>query len=250
MLLTVPWPLSVLAGRVDIRKGKPNYTHKPKLTENASLGHMLTRTGVAVTDEIRHGGVIMALTTIPYFLIQIPASFLHGPAEEVAEGEHWWALGAFVVCLVGLVIYMGIQLKFSQEGQDKGKRIAIAKKNLQQGKVSLAGALKANIEDFARIPGTLGEYGSLTQAADAYEKPPPEAADVLKDILWDSFKIYDKDNSGTLEINEIKVFFRDFNENIDDSEIEAFLKKMDSDGDNVINFDEFITLVRIRKINF
>ena len=94
MLLTVPWSLSVFAGRVDILDGnKPNYTKRPKLTEGGPLSNTLLHTGVAVTDEIRHGGVIMAITTIPYFLIQVPASFLHGPAEEVAAGEHWYALG-------------------------------------------------------------------------------------------------------------------------------------------------------------
>jgi hypothetical protein len=94
MLLTVPWGLSVFAGRVDIHDGnRPNYTKRPKLTEDGGWQHTLFHTGVAVTDEIRHGGVIMAITTLPYFLIQVPASFLHGPAEEVAAGEHWWALG-------------------------------------------------------------------------------------------------------------------------------------------------------------
>jgi hypothetical protein len=93
MLLTIPWGLSVFAGRVDLHDGNPNYTKRPKLTYDTGLSETLWHTGVAVTDEIRHGGVIMALTTIPYFLIQIPASFLHGPSQEVAQGEHWYALG-------------------------------------------------------------------------------------------------------------------------------------------------------------
>ena len=102
MLLTVPWALSVFAGRVDIYPGnKPNYTKKPKLSEDQTLSHTLFHTGVAVTDEIRHGGVVMALTTIPYFLIQIPASFMHGPSEEVAKGEHWYALGGKSYFLAG-----------------------------------------------------------------------------------------------------------------------------------------------------
>jgi Ca2+/Na+ antiporter len=245
MLLTVPWSLSVFAGRVDLRKGKPAYTKKPKLTEGKGIVYTLTQTGVAVTKEIRHGGVIMALTTIPYFLIQIPASFLHGPAQEVAQGEHWYALAAFLVCLVGLVMYMRIQLRFSEEGQDKDKRIAICKRALQDGKISLAGALKANIKEVEDAYGSDvsgGEYSSLTQNADQYPKPPKEVADILKDILWDSFKIYDKDGNGNLEASEIKVFFRDFHENIDDSEIDMFLKKTDLDGDNAISFDEFVTL--------
>lgn len=105
MLLTVPWGLSVFAGRVDILDGnKPNYTKRPKLTEDAGWKHTLSHTGVAVTDEIRHGSVIMAITTLPYFLIQVPASFLHGPSEDVAAGEHWWALGG-THTLVSLLVH-------------------------------------------------------------------------------------------------------------------------------------------------
>jgi hypothetical protein len=101
MLLTIPWALSVFAGRVDINNGKPNYRGKNKLSPGKSTSEILSTTGVAVSDEIRHGGIVMALTTIPYFLIQIPALFMHGPAEEVAEGEHWWALGSkFLVWFV------------------------------------------------------------------------------------------------------------------------------------------------------
>mmetsp|Transcript_43007 Transcript_43007/g.104008 ORF Transcript_43007/g.104008 Transcript_43007/m.104008 type:complete len:557 (+) Transcript_43007:128-1798(+) len=248
MLLTVPWSLSVFAGRVDLRKGKPMYTKKPKLTEGLDFKEELTQTGVAVTKEIRHGGVIMALTTIPYFLIQVPASFLHGPAEEVAKGEHWYALAAFLVCLVGLIVYMRIQLKFSDEGQDKDKRVAICKRALQDGKLSLKGALQANIKGMQAntVVGdtTDGEYSSLTQASDhgQYQPPPAEIAEILKEILLDPFKAYDKDGNNQLEKSEIKVFFHDFHENIDDDEIDTFMKKTDADGDNAISFDEFVTL--------
>lgn len=245
MLLTVPWGLSVFAGRVDIKNGKPNYTKKPKLTADMALAETLTTTGVAVTDEIRHGGVIMALTTIPYFLIQIPALFLHGPSEEVADGEHWWSLAAFLVCLVGLIMYMRLQLQFSAEGQDKDLRIAIAKKTLQKGKMSLKGVLKSTIVDFqAKHPASLGgEYSSLNQtSADMFEPPPPAIVDMLKEILHDAFRAYDRDGNGTLEKSEIRVFLRDFHENIDDNEIMELHKKLDTNADDVISFEEFVCL--------
>ncbi|KAL3902278.1 MAG: hypothetical protein SGILL_010878, partial [Bacillariaceae sp.] len=228
MLLTVPWSLSVFAGRVDILDGnKPNYTKRPKLTEGAPL----SKTGVAVTDKIRHGGVIMAITTIPYFLIQVPASFLHGPAEEVAAGEHWYALGAFLVCLVGLFFYMRLQLKFSQQGQDKDKRIAIAKKTLQEGKMSLKGVLKSTIEDYQERTGTTvgdGEYSSLKNT---FPHPPPVIEDILKQILHDTFIAYDNNGNGKLELNEIKVFLKDFHETISDEEIREVKAKVDTDND-------------------
>jgi Ca2+/Na+ antiporter len=247
MLLTVPWGLSVFAGRVDIKDGRPNYTKKPKLTADKGLMATLFGTGVAVTDDVRHGGVIMALTLIPYLMIQIPAMFLKGSAGEVAEGEHWWSLAGFVVCLIGLFMYMRLQLRLSAEGQDKDKRIAIAKKTLQQGKMSLKGVLKSTIQDLntrhrASASGE-GEYASLGQTPSGmFVAPPPEIIDVLKEILHEAFHIYDKDGNGKLEKGEIRVFLRDFHENIDEKEISEMQKHMDTDSDEVISFDEFVCL--------
>lgn len=247
MLLTVPWGLSVYVGRVDIKNGKLNYTKKPKLTTDVGFVKSLSTTGVAVTDEIRHGSFIMALTTIPYFLIQIPALFMHGPTEEVADGEHWWSLAAFLVCLVGLFLYMRLQLRFSAEGQDKDRRIAIAKKTLQKGKMSLKGIVKSTIEDFQRKHPAFvpmgGEYSSLNQTPhESFEPPPPEIVDMLKGIMSDAFHAYDRDGNGTLEKSEIRVFLKDFHEDIDEKEIMAIQKKMDTDADDVISLDEFIYL--------
>jgi Ca2+/Na+ antiporter len=244
MLLTVPWGLSVFAGRADLVNGKPSYTKKPKLTPKESIKEELSETGVAISDEVKQAGVVMAFTTLPYFLIQIPALFLHGPTEEVAEGEHWWSLGAFLVCLAGLFYYMRLQLQFSAQGQDKDKRIAITKKILMEGKLSLAGALQGTFEP-AEIYGTgnsAGEYQSIMDSDESLPLPPPEVADYLKEILLDAFKAYDKDQSGRLEKGELRLFFKDFHENIGEKDIDSLLQKADNDGDGTISFDEFIGL--------
>lgn len=244
MLLTVPWALSIYGGRVDIRNGKPAYMKKPKLSNYKSIKEMLTGTGVAITDEVSHAGVVMAVTTIPYFLIQIPAAFLHGPTEEVAQGEHWWSLLALIVCLSGLVYYMKLQLRFSQEGQDKEKRIVVTKKILQEGKLSLSGALKNTIEQAKNEAQRQGQgYDSLaTDDPDSYAYPPPAVASYLKDILIDAFRLYDTDSSGELEKRELRLFFKDFHENIAEEEIDKLLVKADTDADGSVSFDEFIGL--------
>jgi Ca2+/Na+ antiporter len=151
----------------------------------------------------------------------------------------------FVVCLIGLLWYMHLQLTFSQEGQDKDKRIAIAKKTLQEGKMSLKGILKSTIEDYQknRGGGTLdGEYSSLKQDENKFAAPPEEIADILKQILWDAFQAYDKDLNGKLEQHEIKAFLRDFNENISEEEILEVRRRVDSNNDDYVSFEEFITM--------
>jgi hypothetical protein len=139
---------------------------------------------------------------------------------------------------------MRLQLRFSQEGQDKDKRIAIAKKTLQEGKMSLKGVLKSTIEDYLQnTPGqgetVEGEYSSLKQNN---SNPPPAMIEVLKEILHDAFVAYDTDKNGTLEKSEVKVFLKDFNENIDDDEIEELRLKIDANSDDKISFDEFIVM--------
>ncbi len=244
MLLTVPWALSIYGGRVDIRNGKAAYMKKPKLSQYRTTKAMLTETGVALTDEVSHAGLVMAVTTIPYFLIQIPAAFLHGPTQEVAQGEHWWSLAALLVCLSGLIYYMKLQLRFSQEGQDKEKRIIVTKKILQEGKLSLSGALKNTIEQAKNEAKRSGQgYESIsTDDSDSYTYPPPAVASYLKDILIDAFKLYDTDSSGELEKQELRLFFKDFHENIAEEEIDNLLKKADTDSDGSVSFDEFIGL--------
>jgi len=242
MLLTVPYGISVLAGRVDIGPdGNTNYRGKPKVSPKGSILEELNTTGVAVTYAIKHGGIIMAITTIPYFLIQIPAMFMHGPSEEVARGEKWWAFSGMVACLVGLFAYMRLQLKISKEGEDKTKRIAIMKKNLQQGKLSLSGALKAEIENMSgQKEGGSSEY----QAVQEFDKnefyPPPKVAAYLKEVLEDAFMSYDENRNGLLDPSEVRMFFRDFHENISEEQTDNLFKKFDTDGDGTISFDEFI----------
>jgi Ca2+/Na+ antiporter len=246
MLLTVPFAISVYAGRVDIERGGPNYKGKPKIKPKHSLLDDLTHTGVAVSEAVKHGGISMALTTIPYFLIQIPAFFLHGPSDQVAEGEHWWALAGMIVCLIGLTAYMRLQLHLSKEGEDKGKRVAVMKKLLTKGKVSLSGALKANVQEMTELErGAASEYQAIQQGTQDANYPPPKVAQYLKDVLLDAYLSYDDNGNGLLDPREVKTFFRDFHENIEEEEMETLFKRFDTDGNGTISFDEFIGMAFI-----
>mmetsp|Transcript_20877 Transcript_20877/g.51757 ORF Transcript_20877/g.51757 Transcript_20877/m.51757 type:complete len:210 (-) Transcript_20877:1167-1796(-) len=51
MLLTIPWALAVIAGRVDIVDGKATYKKSPKLTADLSFEDTLEETGVALSEK-------------------------------------------------------------------------------------------------------------------------------------------------------------------------------------------------------
>ena len=250
MLLTVPWALSVMSGRVDINAdGTLNYMGKPKLNPDQDLRQTLFMSGVALNKEVQHGGIIMVMTTIPYFLIQVPALFLHGPAEEVAEGEKYWALSGLIICLIGFVSYLLLQLRISKKGTDKLKRVAIMKKLLTDGKVSLSGALADTIKthgapQLGGSSSTSGGYQSLTDSNDDTKwYPPPETKRYLRELLNESFMKYDKDKNSLLEKSEASVFLTDFHEEISEREIDAIFSRYDVDNSGAINEEEFIGMV-------
>jgi Ca2+/Na+ antiporter len=242
MLLTVPFALSVYGGRVDLNDdGVANYMGKPKLNDHGSLAKELTNTGVTLTDAVHRGATIMLLTTLPYFMIQIPAMFIHGPTEEVAEGEHWWALAGLVVCLAGLAWYMHLQLTMQKEGQDKGKRMAVMKKMLKKGQISLSGAVSASIQSQEEeyVSRGSGTYQSILTDG---KYPTPAVSAYLKDLLADAFYNYDANSNGKLDRNETYVFFRDFHETISEDEMNKLFRKYDADENGYISLDEFIGL--------
>jgi hypothetical protein len=72
MLLTVPWFLSILAGRVDIENGECVYK-RPKGTPKLTPGRGMTQSGVSPDSAVPVSCRIMMATCISYIVIQAPA---------------------------------------------------------------------------------------------------------------------------------------------------------------------------------
>ena len=267
MLLTVPFALSIYGGRVDLigpKFDKPNYLGKPKLqSPKTHWIYELTRTGVGLQDSVSSGGVLMVCTLIPFFLIQVPAFFLHGPQQEIAKGEHWWSLLGLVICLAGLTFYMKLQLRMSKDGEDRDRRMAVVKKVLQKGSMSLSGAIAESvrdqeqrlaimeahaateyqsINDATTNPSAVHNNNAATAADGEVIYPPPLVAEYLKEILADAFRTYDYNGDGQLDLHETSVFFRDFQESLTEEEMSELFHKYDTDNSNHISVDEFIGL--------
>ena len=267
MLLTVPFALSIYGGRVDLigpKFDKPNYLGKPKLqSPKTHWIYELTRTGVGLQDSVSSGGVLMVCTLIPFFLIQVPAFFLHGPQQEIAKGEHWWSLLGLVICLAGLTFYMKLQLRMSKDGEDRDRRMAVVKKVLQKGSMSLSGAIAESvrdqeqrlaimeahaateyqsINDATTNPSAVNNNNAATAADGEVIYPPPLVAEYLKEILADAFRTYDYNGDGQLDLHETSVFFRDFQESLTEEEMSELFHKYDTDNSNHISVDEFIGL--------
>jgi len=208
MLLTVPWSMSVLVGRVDIRSEPKGdglaYQATPKLSAKSKITDHLFKTGVSISSQVRHGGIVMIVTTLPYLIIQLPASFLHGPSDEIAKGEKWWALFGLLVCISAFTTYLIMHVRASKNDEEKTKRLEVIKDMLSKGNVSLSGAFYDIVKAYSENEGinTQDQYGSVTSGG--RQPPPLRVKEYLAEILKDSFKHYDIDDSKTLTKSEVR----------------------------------------------
>lgn len=213
----------------------PSYKSKPKLTS----GRSLTTSGVALTDEITHGSFIMALTTIPYFIIQLPASYLTmvNPGN-IADGEKWWALLGFIVCLSGFGGYLYLHVMRSKEDEERFHRTEVMKTMLRNGTMSLSGAF----HDLVKVYGHEGESGDKGYEAimPSTDDPPPKVKQYLTSVLKAPFQKYDSSGDGLLDLSEIKVFLHDLNENVSEDDLKTLFHKYDENSDDQISFEEFV----------
>lgn len=237
MLLTVPWALSVFAGKVNIVNDKPMYNSKLKVASNLGFFGNLGNTGVHISEEVQRGGYIMMLTTIPYFLIQIPAWFIK-PGESIADGEKNWALLALVFCLSGFFWYLRVQLKASSEGEDQTRRVEMMKELIKSGSLSLSGAMNDVLKTFDEDSSTDSTYQSV--ATETLQEPPAKVKEYLSSVLEDLFRKYDKNQDKTLSKMELSFFLRDLHEDIPEDKVDALFAIYDKDNGGTICFNEFV----------
>jgi len=67
---------------------------------------------------------------------------------------------------------------------------------------------------------------------------------VTDDEIEEAFKMFDRDNSGTINHNEIKHVVNSLGLKISDDDIKDMIKVADKDGDGDINYMEFMRLMR------
>jgi len=240
MLLTIPWGLSVLAGSVRLQSDA-NGKKKAVYTSPKEIDGSLTETGVAITGQINSGSKIMILTTIPYFLIQVPALFMKGGVTNIAKGEKYWALVSFVICIAGFLGYLHINIKASKDDQDKNQRTSVMIQLLKEGKISLKGAFINIIDtyDGAEPSTNANGYGAVPEN-DGGSRPSQKVEEYLKNVLKGTFQRYDADNNGTLQLTEVTRFLEDLHENPSANDVETLFAKYDTDGNGNICMDEFV----------
>lgn len=69
-----------------------------------------------------------------------------------------------------------------------------------------------------------------------------EPSDAEKE-LREAFKVFDRDNSGTISAAELRNVLTSLGENLTDEQIDEMIQSADKDGNGAIDYDEFALLM-------
>lgn len=270
MLLTLPWALCILAGRVDLdaQTGEPVYKRPvdagpdwKKLTPNAGVYHALFRSGIVMNKPMRLNAVIMLVGSLAYLIIQIPAfSFGCGDGANCSRAamEHWPAFAGFAYALLAFLAYLVYQVKVGGASEVEQDRVTqMVSDQVSAGHVNVATAFFAFFHANNQAEGA--EQGS-TRLLDHEAHSPAHiiavqngasgsgggassndvhkarAENRLRTMLKRFFKKYAGDDN-LIDIAELSSLLRDLGQPLSASAVQVLFKSMDASGDGMVDFE-------------
>ena len=268
MLLTVPWFLAVLGGRVDYTQGKCQYNASQKLTK-FGLTDTLFHCGIRYKPEIRADAKIMVVTAFTYLVIQLPALYVDNQNPKIGlkviekdnSQESFWAFIGMVICIIFFSMYMYMQYAASLPEQQVPHSVSSAEmlKARVEGcvgwlrkRMGSAGIAPAKTRNYATsimraqelgVKGWMEEFRKewkLTDNSSEKNKAlldkasfPPDFRDTL--TMW--YRKYAESDDGRMGIRDFDNLLRILHLNGYDA-AELF-KKVDTNSDGSIDLDEF-----------
>lgn len=85
-------------------------------------------------------------------------------------------------------------------------------------------------------------YVTKSEFKKLFEDRQTDIEQQIKEIS-DAFKVFDKDNSGTISADEIRAVLKKCGEDLDDKELDEMLRRVDVDGDGKISIEEFAAVM-------
>jgi len=255
MLLTLPWAISVLAGRVNLdKKGVPRYKRPPDADENweklSPPGNMgLLSTGVGFGSEIQDAARYMVFTMLGYFVIQGPAFFvdsrkagdtasqLRGARAYESSTESLWALAGLVICIIGFLAYLCKMWRESkkQNSSLSDKIAEVQVDAMQKGNVSLRGAL-AKFKDSRWLE--IKDEDDLNQ--ELINKETLDEVRGMCRMLAPFYTDYDTNGDNKIDFEEFRMILNDVHEHASKETQRTIFDQADTDNSGSISFEEFV----------
>ena len=145
MLLTIPWFLSVLGGRVNVVAGKAVYK-APKLEPPESMS--FTKTGVALAPSVNFGAALMIISSVSYLIIEIPALIdMNLPStKSIGIAEKTYALLSFIACLACFIGYLYYQWLQSLSPENLQAQLEAIRNGIEKKNISIIGVINSELQ--------------------------------------------------------------------------------------------------------
>mmetsp|Transcript_130454 Transcript_130454/g.325426 ORF Transcript_130454/g.325426 Transcript_130454/m.325426 type:complete len:612 (-) Transcript_130454:80-1915(-) len=246
MLLTVPWFLSVLGGKVPIGDSGPCYTRQQRdaLLNLRNDPRQVSREpnccvsdGVAPDHKIRISAAVMLATCISgYLIVEVPALlFINETTKIESENLAPFAWGGAILCTTMFIGYLVLQFRLAKEEEDlanvaaEEKAIMLAQKLISERQMSLGGVLSFCSR------GDAGEGNSAQPLAEQDRMTAMKSR--LKRLIRPLFDKYDANGDGSLCRDELAQMVGDLGERVG-GELETLFTEIDQDGSGSIDYDE------------
>jgi len=276
MLLTIPWVMSIIAGRVNLDPSGQGAYDKSKDNRLTHDKWSLTQVGVNCDSGVALTAKLMLLTALPYVLIQ-SAAFGYGcyhkdKAKENCTSEGSFPLIGLVVTMAFFVAYIVFQIRQANDVRAQERAFEV-KQNLLLGikthgtrkKKSTFWSLYAqDLDKLAKNPDKdllLSEEslngvttlpsstpkGTLMTPLTGDLESPSHANDleVFRQLRY-LYETLDSDQSGTVDQLELFAAINQWaghDEPIDQKILVRIFRNTDIDHDQVISFREFVLFV-------
>lgn len=241
LLVTIPWAVSIFAGRVSITKTSSNYTRPPgvKAEEFQKLKpedkKSLTKSGVEVGGVVKKNVLFVIFSAIPYLVVQIPVLLTGGSKGHDSKPFRVAAYIGLGIAIVVMIAYFVTQYIYSKENivtQDLLEREI--EKSIKMGLTNISSVLISEIEEIShKHPDSFIQMDVLSR---------------VKVIAHSFFIRYDNDRDKTIDVTELKSLLTDLGEPMSTNEVRRVIQQYDTNKDGRLSFDEFCDFI-VRLVN-
>mmetsp|Transcript_138476 Transcript_138476/g.244598 ORF Transcript_138476/g.244598 Transcript_138476/m.244598 type:complete len:635 (+) Transcript_138476:75-1979(+) len=256
MLLTLPWFLTVLTGRVNIKNGECTYKRPADGGDDWAKdmppgSFSLWTQGVAMHDSIKKGAKLMILLSSSYYVMQIPAFIAEAEYKDSlrkqTKFEYIFAIIGLCMSGFGFIYYLYLMWADSQDEKSDVKQQVVEKnvEMIEKGHLTLRGAMHDfRVDTNSQSGQGLGENLLGADKGDIVKSPSEEAVRHMCQVLVPFFRKYDLNGDNQISIEEFRMIMNDLGEsNIPAEKQQCIFQAADMDGSGSISFEEFVACI-------
>lgn len=222
--VTIPWALCAWLGRVDLAPGGSRANFRAGLTRaHSSYAQQLFTTGIQTSSAVRPAAAIMFLSSLPYLVIQVPASVFNNQGsggsdpDALAAREQWYALAGVLLSLSACVGYSIYSVTSAgavarQEAEIfRARRSAVARRVLDVAtllQLEHEAAASVAAADGGSAGGESGDLAQLEAIADGGTGGGATPGSASSAVIRSLFERFDTDGSGKLDRGEVKAMLK------------------------------------------